>query len=141
MKFGLLRKKTRNGSYGYYFIEKTFGLKLKQNKDLLIAPPKMDITNLVTSFVYPKLEVTKMVSFPPSNDGRGIGGSSPKRGCEQTIDGKENSETWCGKNQVGCYVVQVVYLEMLETTMERLGIQKNNNDTFSLAHWRYVHRK
>jgi hypothetical protein len=29
----------------------------------------------------------------------------------------------------------------LETTMERLGIQKNNNDTFSLAHWRYVHRK
>ncbi len=75
-----------------------------------------------------------MVSFPPSNDGRGIGGSSPERKCEQTLDGTENSETWCGKNQAKCYMVQVVYLEMLETTLEILGIKKKFNDTFSFAH-------
>jgi hypothetical protein len=58
----------------------------------------MNITNLVTSFVYPKLEVTKTISFPPSDDGHGIGGFSPEIGCEQTLDGIENNEIWCRKN-------------------------------------------
>jgi hypothetical protein len=39
----------------------------------------------------------EMVSFPPSNDGRGIGGSSPENKCKQTPDGMKNNETWCGK--------------------------------------------
>jgi hypothetical protein len=65
-----------------------------------------------------------MISFPPSDDGHGIGGSSLERGCEQTLDGIENSETWCKKNQGECYVVQIVYLEMMETTMGRLGIKE-----------------
>lgn len=86
----------------------------------------MDIINPITSFVYPKPEMIEMVSFPPSNDGRGISGSSPEKKCEQTLDGTEDNETWCGKNQARCYVVQVVYLEMLETTMERLVIKKIN---------------
>jgi hypothetical protein len=34
----------------------------------------------------------------------------------------QNNETWWAKNQARCYVAQVVYLEMLEKTMEKLGI-------------------
>jgi hypothetical protein len=34
----------------------------------------------------------------------------------------EKNETWCGKNQTRCYVVQVVYLERLETTMGKMEI-------------------
>jgi hypothetical protein len=37
------------------------------------------------------------VSFPSLDDGCGIGGFLPKRGCEQTLDGVKNNETWCGK--------------------------------------------
>ncbi len=38
-------------------LKKMFGPKLEQSKNLVIAPPKMDIINLVTSFVYLKLKV------------------------------------------------------------------------------------
>jgi hypothetical protein len=53
--------------------------KLKWNKDPDTAPLKMDITNLITSFIHSKLGVTKMVSFPPLDDGCGIGGFSLER--------------------------------------------------------------
>jgi hypothetical protein len=67
----------------------------KWSKDPVVTPPKIDITNPITSFVYSKLKET--VSFPSSNDGGGIGGFSPKRECEQTQDGTKNNETWCRK--------------------------------------------
>jgi hypothetical protein len=71
--------------------------------------PKMNITNLVTSFMYLKLEVTN---------------PSLEKKCKEIVNGTKNSETWWGKNQARCHVVQVVYLEMLEKTMERLGIEE-----------------
>ncbi len=101
-------------------LKKIFGLELEWNKDSVVAPSKINITNLVPSFIY--LEVIEMVSFPPSNDGHGIGSSSHERRNEQTLYGTMNSETWCEKKQGRCYVLQVVYLIMLETTMRRLGI-------------------
>jgi len=120
-------------------------LELKWNKDPTIAPPKMDITNLVTSFVYLELEVTRTISFPPLDDGHGIGGFSLERGFEQTLNGTENNETWRKKNHGKCYVVQIVYLEIMEITMGRIGIgEEEIADTFSLTHWRkkrHVHWK
>jgi hypothetical protein len=101
-------------------LKKIFGLELGWNKDSVVAPSKINITNLVPSFIY--LEVTEMVSFLPSNDGHGISNSSRERRNEQTLYGTVNSETWCGKKQGTCYVLQVVYLKTLETTMRRLGI-------------------
>ncbi len=37
------------------------------------------------------------------------------------------TETWCEKNQAMCYVVQVVYLEMLGTIVGKLGIGEKNH--------------
>jgi hypothetical protein len=42
---------------------KIFGPKLECNKDPSITPPKMDITNLITFFVYPESEVIKTNPF------------------------------------------------------------------------------
>jgi hypothetical protein len=45
-------------------LKKNFGPKSKRNKDLVVAPPKTNITKIVTSFIYPKLKVKETVSFP-----------------------------------------------------------------------------
>jgi PAB1-binding protein PBP1 len=51
-------------------------------------------------------------------------GLSPEQGCEKTLNGMENSETWCGKTKTRCYVVQAMYLEKLEMTMGKMEIGK-----------------
>jgi len=85
--------------------------------------------------------VTKTISFPPLDDGHGIGGFSFERGFEQTLNGTENNETWCKKNHGKCYVVQLVYLERMEITMGRLKIgEEEISDIFSLTHWRKKRR-
>jgi hypothetical protein len=61
--------------------------------------------------------MTSTIPFPPLDDGFGIDGFSI-----ETLNGTKNIETWCKKNQARCYVVQVVYLETMETTMGRMGI-------------------
>jgi len=87
-------------------LKKIFNLKLERSEDLVIL--KMNITNPVTSFMYPKLKVTN---------------PSFEKICEQTADGTEDNETWWGKNQAKCYVVQVMYLETLQKTMGILRIE------------------
>ncbi len=69
------------------------------------------------------------VIFPSSDDGLGIDGFSI-----ETQNGTKNTEIWCRKNQVGCYVLQVVYLETLETTMGRMGIGEEKSMIFSTSH-------
>jgi hypothetical protein len=39
---------------------------------------------------------------------------SLEKRCKQIVNETENNETWWGKNQARCYMVQVMYLEMLE---------------------------
>jgi len=69
------------------------------------------------------------VIFPSLDDGLGINGFSIK-----TRNGTKNTEIWCRKNQVVCYVLQVVYLETLETTMGRMGIGEEKSMIFSPLH-------
>jgi hypothetical protein len=86
-----------------------FGKEPKLSKHLVTTPAQPDIKNTVTIFVYFEPKVTGLVPFAPSNDGLGIDGFSI-----ETLNGRKNIETWCGKNQAKCYVVQVVYLEKME---------------------------
>jgi hypothetical protein len=92
--------------------EKLIGTKQELNRDLITTSPKPNMKDLVTYFIDPKPKLLGTFPFPPSDDGL-----SSEQGCEKTLNGMESSETWCGKNQTWCYVVQVVYLEKLEMTM------------------------
>jgi hypothetical protein len=42
---------------------------LELNKDSVIAPPKLDIKNLVTYFIDLESRLLGTIPFPPSNDG------------------------------------------------------------------------
>jgi hypothetical protein len=86
-------------------LEKKLSVKLKRNEDSIV--PKTNITNPITSFVYPKPKVID---------------PSPEKICEQITNGMKNSETQWGKNQARCYVIQVVYFKTLEKTMGILVI-------------------
>ncbi len=94
-----------------------FGTKQKLNKDPVTTSPKPNMKDSATYFIDPKSKLLGTLPFPPLNDGPGIDGFSPEQGCKKTLNGMENGETWCEKNQTWCYAVQVVYLEKLETTM------------------------
>jgi hypothetical protein len=118
MKFRLLQKNNRKQVFPILFHHKCFfGKEPKLSKYLVTTVPQPNIKNIITFFVYLELKVTDIVPFPPSNDGLGIDGFSI-----ETLNGMENTKTWCGKSQARCYVVQVVYLETMETTMERMEI-------------------
>ncbi len=109
--------------------KKLLGTKQELNKDPITTSPKPNMKDLVTYFIDPKLKLLGTFPFPPLDDGL-----SPEQGCEKTFNGMENSETWCGKNQTRCYVVQVVYLEKLEMTMWKMEIRKGKLVIVSPSH-------
>lgn len=108
-----------------------FSKEPKLSKDLVTTPPQPNIKNSITFFVYLEPKVTDTVPFPPLDDGLGINGFSI-----ETLNGMENIETWCEKIQTRCYVVQVVYLETMETTMGRMGIGEEKSMIIFPSHIR-----